>query len=201
MITIGQLSQIFPQTPRSTLNELIEPLNKTLVKIGLNSPVEIAAFLAQVGHESGEFRFVSENLNYSAAGLRATFRKYFATQTLAEAYARQPQRIANRVYANRMGNGPEASGDGWLYRGGGYLQITGKRNYTALAKWLGKTVPETISYVRTTAGAIESAAWFWLENGLKALSNDMEALTRRINGGVNGLAHRLELYNRAVAVL
>lgn len=162
-----------------------------------------AAFIGQTAHESGNFRVVVENLNYSQAGLRATFGKYFPSDKLAAAYARQPQKIANRVYANRMSNGSEASGDGWKYRGKGLIQITGKANHMAFAKWAGMTLDEAVDHMLTPHGAVQSAVWFWVSNGLHAYADkgDMLTLTKRINGGTNGLQDRVDQYAKAKKAL
>lgn len=204
-ITAKQLDDIMPSVGLSTVQKFVPGLNKMFAKYGINTEYRVAAFLAQVGHESGEFTAVKENLNYSAVALRKVFPKYFPSDALANAYARKPERIANRVYANRMGNGTEASGDGYKYRGRGLIQLTGKNNYTAFAKYVGMTVDQAIAYLETTEGAVESAAWFWHTNGLNALADrgpgSFTQVTQRINGGQNGAAHRLQLYNRALSIL
>jgi putative chitinase len=156
-----------------------------------------AHFFAQCAHESGNFKAFSENLNYGAKGLRGIFGKYFPTDALAKAYERQPQKIANRVYANRMGNGDEASGDGWKYRGRGPLQLTGKNNYRAFGKYIGREqeVLDNPDLVATELG-FESALWFFDANKLWSICdqgiNDAAilALTKRINGGTHGLDDR-----------
>jgi putative chitinase len=163
------------------------------------SPNRAAHFFAQTAHESGNFKAFSENLNYSAKGLRGIFRKYFPTDALAKAYERQPQKIANRVYANRMGNGDEASGEGWLYRGRGPLQLTGKNNYRAFGKYIGREqeILDNPDLVATELG-FESALWFFDANKLWSICdqgiNDAAilALSARINGSKNphGLADR-----------
>jgi putative chitinase len=165
------------------------------------TPVRAAHFFAQTAHETGEYKLFSENLNYSAAGLQGTFGKYFPG-TLEESYARQPEKIANRVYADRMGNGNEASGDGWKYRGRGALQLTGKANYKAFADYLKKPeIMETPDLVATTY-AFESAMFFFDKNKLWSICDQgvneaaILALTKRINGGTNGLDHRKLLTNK-----
>lgn len=155
-----------------------------------------AHFFAQCAHESGNWKATSENLNYSAQGLMGIFRKYFPNAALANAYARQPQKIANRVYANRMGNGPESSGDGWKYRGRGFLQLTGHDNYKAFSTYISR--PDVMENPDLVAGelAIESALWFFDRNKLWSICdqgiNDaaITALTKRINGGTHGLDDR-----------
>ena len=163
---------------------------------GIDTPLRKAHFLAQVAHESGGFKFVVENLNYSASVLYNVFRKYFPNLDIANEYTRQQEKIANKVYANRMGNGNEESGDGWKYRGRGALQLTGKNNYTAFAKYLDR--PEILDNpdLVATEYAFESAMFFFDRNNLWSIcdkgidSNTMTKLTRRINGGTNGLEHR-----------
>jgi putative chitinase len=160
------------------------------------SPHRAAHFFAQTAHESGGFKAFSENLNYGAKGLRSIFREYFPTDAMAKAYERQPKKIANRVYANRMGNGDEASGDGWKYRGRGALQLTGKANYQAFADYIGR--PEVVNDPDLVAGELcfESALWFFDKNKLWSICdqgiNDAAilALTKRINGGTHGLDDR-----------
>jgi putative chitinase len=165
------------------------------------TPVRAAHFFAQTAHETGEYKLFTENLNYSASGLQGVFGKYFPGN-LEESYARNPEKIANRVYADRMGNGNEASGDGWKYRGRGALQLTGKSNYKAFADYLGKPeIMETPDLVSTTY-AFESAMFFFDRNKLWSICdqgvNDASilALTKRINGGTNGLDHRKQLTNK-----
>ena len=160
------------------------------------SPRRAAHFFAQTAHESGNFKAFSENLNYGAKGLLGIFRKYFPTEALARAYERQPQKIANRVYANRMGNGDEASGDGWKFRGRGALQLTGKSNYQAFADYIGR--PDVMINPDLVANELcfESALWFFDRNKLWGICdqgvNDASilALTKRINGGTHGLDDR-----------
>jgi predicted chitinase len=167
------------------------------------SKLRLAHFFSQVLHESGCMRFDMENLNYSAKALRAVFGKYFETADQAEKYARQPEKIANRVYADRMGNGSESSGDGWKYRGRGLIQLTGKNNYQAFANWMDDdTIIENPDLVASEY-AVHSAVFFWDRNNLNAIADqdDVRKLTRRINGGDNGLAHRRELLNKANGLL
>ena len=158
------------------------------------TPIRAAHFFAQTAHETGEYKLFSENLNYSAAGLQGTFGKYFPG-TIEESYARNPEKIANRVYADRMGNGNEASGDGWKYRGRGALQLTGKANYQAFSTYLNKPeIMDNPDLVATTY-AFESAMYFFDKNKLWAMCDQgitdaaILAITKRINGGTNGLEH------------
>jgi putative chitinase len=160
------------------------------------SPNRAAHFFAQTAHESGNFKTFSENLNYSAKGLRGTFGKYFPTGLSAQMYARQPQRIANRVYANRMGNGPESSGDGWKFRGRGALQLTGKNNYQAFADYVRRPDIMDNPDIVATELAFESALWFFDKNRLWSICDRgvneaaIVALTRRVNGGLHGIDDR-----------
>ena len=179
-------------------------LEEALPKHGIaDSRLRLAHFFAQVLHESGCMRFDMENLNYSSDALQKVFGKYFTTREEADAYARNPERIANRVYANRMGNGDETSGDGWKYRGRGLIQLTGRSNYKAFADWIGDgrvmDEPDLVS----SEYAVHSAVFFWDRNDLNRLADndDVVGVTTRINGGVNGLAHRRELLNKANGLL
>jgi putative chitinase len=200
-ITQDQLQQLIPKNPR--VDQWCAALNTVLPRYQLDTPKRVAAFIAQCGHESAGFTALKENLNYGASGLLATFKKYFPTQELADSYARQPERIANRVYADRMGNGNEASGDGWRYCGRGLIQLTGKNNYTAFATSIDRPVEEVPAYLETFEGAVESACWFWNTNKLNqyADSGDLDTMTRRINGGLHGIDDRRARYNTALEVL
>jgi predicted chitinase len=184
--------------------QYIDDLEEQLPRYGIaDSRLRLAHFFSQVLHESGSMRFDMENLNYSAKALRAVFGKYFKTQREAEAYAREPEKIANRVYANRMGNRNEESGDGWKYRGRGLIQLTGRSNYRAFAKWIGDDGllddPDRVA----TEYAVHSAVFYWDRHKLNGIADrdDVERLTRRINGGLNGIAHRRELLNKANGLL
>lgn len=204
MVTVELLQKICPKTKRSVLERYIVPLNDTVEYYEITqNPKRLAAFLAQIAHESGGFNFVQENLNYSAKGLMTTFRKYFPTEELAKQYERKPERIANRVYANRMGNGDENSGDGWKFRGRGLIQLTGRHNYTRFAEGLEMSLDDTVAYLETPAGAVSSAGWFWDNNDLNKFcdSGDFITLTKRINGGTIGLADRQHHYEIALHAL
>lgn len=179
---------------------VIDAIPDTAARFGITTPLRLAHFLAQCGHESGGFKATQENLNYSAKGLCGIFRKYFPSVTVAMQYERKPEKIANRVYASRMGNGNEASGEGWKYRGRGYIQLTGKENYKAFDA----TVPEDIISnpdLVATKYALASAAFFFKKNGLWAICDrgaDMgtvTAVTKRVNGGTIGLADRQKHFN------
>jgi putative chitinase len=176
---------------------VIQMIPDTAAKFQINTPLRLAHFLAQCGHESGGFRATQENLNYSAKGLNGIFKKYFPTEASAAAYARNPQKIANKVYANRMSNGDEASGDGFKFRGRGYIQLTGRANYTLFGKAIGEDVtgnPDVVS----GKYALLSAAWFWSNNGLNKLADGgstdavVTTITKRVNGGTIGLADRIK---------
>ncbi len=176
---------------------VIAQIPDTASKFNINTPLRLAHFLAQCGHESGGFKVTSENLNYSAKGLMGIFKKYFPTQALAEAYQRQPQKIANKVYASRMDNGSEASGDGYKFRGRGYIQLTGRANYTAFGKAINEDIANNPDVV-SGKYALLSAAWFWSKNGLNTLADGgasdqvVTSITKRVNGGTIGLADRIK---------
>lgn len=204
MVTLEILQKLCPKTKASILSGYIDPINNVGKYYNMFDNVKrIASFLAQVAHESGGFNFTKENLNYSADGLQKVFGKYFPNADTATAYARQPEKIANKVYANRMGNGDEASGDGYKYCGRGLIQLTGKNNYTKYAAAVKKELTEAVSYLETPAGAVSSAGWFWSTNNLNdyADKGDIIGMTKRINGGTNGLDDRTALYNTALAAM
>ena len=201
-LTAEQLSAILPNNKEIKLWH--DAMVKILPKYEITSKIRLAAFLSQTGHESLDYTILSENLNYSAKGLNTVFAKYFKNAGRdANLYARQPEKIANIVYANRLGNGDPASGDGWKYRGRGIIQLTGYSNYKAFADYIDKTVEETIQYVQTKEGALESAAWFWNSRNINKVADtgDVVAVTRLINGGTHGLADRTKRYNNALKVL
>lgn len=190
-------------TPADTADKWVPWLNMTMLKYDINTLQRQAMFLAQLAHESGSFKHVSENLNYSAEALRRVFKKYFQTDDVALMYARQPEKIANRVYANRMGNGEESSGDGWKYRGRGLIQLTGKDNYAAFSLKANNNALLEPDLVAQPELAAESAGWFWATNDLNKWSDtgDVRAVTRRVNGGFNGLADREAKYNKLIILL
>lgn len=190
-------------TPAERADKWVPWLNMTMLTYEITTPQRQAMFLAQLAHESGGFRFVEENLNYSVEALQRVFKKYFPTDELALMYARQPEKIANRVYANRMGNGEESSGDGWKYRGRGLIQLTGKDNYAAFSLKANNNALLEPDLVAEPELAAMSAGWFWDTNGLNKLSDagDVRAVTRRINGGFNGLADREAKYNKLITIL
>lgn len=204
MITLELLQKICPATKRDKLEQFVDPLNDICEYYEITqSPQRLACFLAQIAHESGGFNFIKENLNYGAKGLMVTFRKYFPTEDLAKQYERKPEKIANKVYANRMGNGPEESGDGWKFCGRGLIQLTGRDNYTRFAEALDLPLDECVAYMETPEGAVSSAGWFWDNNDLNSYCDrgDFVGLTKRINGGIIGLPDRQHHYEVAMKVL
>ena len=179
---------------------VIAQIPDTAAKFEINTPLRLAHFLAQCGHESGGFRLTKENLNYSAKGLNGTFKKYFPTLESATPYERKPEKIANKVYGGRMGNGPESSGDGAKFCGRGYIQLTGKDNYTAFGKSINEDMsanPEKVA----SSYALLSAAWFFNKNGLHKMADGgasdavVTSITKRVNGGTIGLPDRIKHFN------
>jgi len=174
-------------------DNVIAQIPEVMKTFGIDTPVEIAHFLSQCGHESAGFKVVNENLNYSAKGLIGIFKKYFPTQALAEQYQRKPEKIANRVYASRMGNGDEASGEGFKFRGRGFIQLTGKQNYTAFGKSIGVDIAANPDLVATKYPLL-SAAWFFSKNCLAKCKDASDAsvlaITKCVNGGTIGLNDR-----------
>jgi len=204
MVTLDLLTHMCPKTKASVLEGYLEPLNTVAEYYDMNvNPARLAGFLAQTAHESGGYTAIKENLNYSAKGLRGTFGKYFTNDEIANQYAKKPERIANRVYANRMSNGPEESGDGYRFCGRGLIQLTGRANYTKFAADLGMSLEDTIAYLETPNGAVASAGWFWDNNKLNQYcdSGDFVTLTKRINGGTIGLEDRKHHYELAMHYL
>lgn len=172
-------------------------------RFSIDSPLRLAMFLAQCGVESRGFTAVVENLNYSAAALLRTWPSHFSGEADARALERKPELIANRVYANRMGNGPESSGDGWRFRGQGLIQLTGRANFAACSRGLGLDLVATPELLREPRYAALSAGWFWQTRALNAFADraDVVGATKKINGGTNGLAQRRARYEWAAAVL
>lgn len=204
ILTKEKLNKLIPKNPY--LDHWFNALDQLLPDYQIDTPRRVAAFIAQCSHESGEFRIIRENLNYRWQSLRKLFPRYFPTDELAQQYASMPNKqeaIANRIYANRMGNGPENSGDGYLYRGRGLIQLTGKENYSWFAASLGISVQEATEYLETFEGATQSACWFWETNNLNqwADKDDILTLTKRINGGTIGLEDRIKHYEHAKEVL
>lgn len=201
VLSLDTVKSLFPKHKDPA--GLCNALTTVLPKYDITGTERIACFLAQCGHESAGFTALIENLNYSSDGLCKTWPKRFTAAT-AGAYNRNPEKIANKVYCDRMGNGSETSGDGWKYRGRGAIQLTGKDNYTKFAKSCGKTIDEAVAYCETLEGAIASAAFFWRENNLNTRfvdKKDFEGLTKAINGGLTGLADRKHHYDAAKKLL
>jgi putative chitinase len=200
-LTVSQLKQMVPGITHA--DHWIEAFDQLLPDYEINTPKRVAAFIAQCAHESGGFRFLKENLNYKAESLMKTFPKYFSDRDTANAYAKQPAKIANRVYANRMGNGDEASGDGFKYCGRGLIQLTGKSNYSWFAASLEISPEEASAYLETFEGAAQSACWFWESNNLnvEADAGDIKKMTKKINGGYIGLDDRIKHYEHALHIL
>ena len=200
-LTKQQLKQLLPKNPY--IDQWHHALSQLLPDYEINTPQRIAAFIAQCAHESGNFIFLSENLNYKPESLVKIFHKYFPTIESTNGYAKNPQKIANKIYANRMGNGDEASGDGYKYRGRGLIQLTGKTNYTWFAASLEISPEEAAEYTQTFEGAAQSGCWFWETNKLNqfADSGDILTMTKRINGGTIGLEDRKKHYAHALHVL
>jgi putative chitinase len=203
-LTLDQLRQLLPKNPY--VENWHQALSQLFPDYGIDTPQRMAAFIAQCAHESANFMVLKENLNYRAATLRKIFPKYFPDDAIANDYASRPNKqeaIANKVYANRMGNGDEASGDGFRYCGRGLIQLTGKSNYSWFAASIEITVEEASEYLQTFEGAAQSACWFWETNNLNqwADKGDILTLTKRINGGTIGLKDRIKHYNHALHVL
>jgi putative chitinase len=198
--TKEQLKDMIPKNPY--VDQWFEAISEILPEYEITTPQRVAAFLAQCAHESGGFVFLKENLNYKAASLRRVFPKYFPDDAIAAQYAGKGEMIANRVYANRMGNGPEESGDGFRYCGRGLIQLTGKNNYTFFAGSLDIPVEEASEYLQTFEGAVQSACFFWEQNKLNqwADKGDILTLTKRINGGTIGLEDRIKHYEHALHI-
>ena len=199
-ITQEQLGACIGNNPY--LDHWTNALNKLLPDYGIDTPQRVAAFIAQAAHESGGFTALHENLNYRPETLQKVFPKYFSTADLANQYAHNQEAIANRVYANRMGNGDEASGDGFRYCGRGLIQLTGKQNYQSFADSIETPVEQVPDFLQTFEGAVQSACWFWENNNLNqyADSGDILTMTKRINGGTIGLEDRQKHYNQALQV-
>jgi putative chitinase len=185
---------------------VIAQIPDTAAKFEINTPLRLAHFLAQCGHESGGFRLTKENLNYSAKGLNGTFKKYFPTLDSAVPYERKPEKIANKVYGGRMGNGPESSGDGAKFCGRGYIQLTGKDNYTSFGKSINEDICSSPEKVASNY-ALLSAAWFFNKNGLHKMADGgasdavVTSITKRVNGGTIGLPDRIKHFKEYYSLL
>lgn len=192
MINATKLSTKVPAPVMVEISSIIEKFNMT-------NPLRLAHFLAQAAHESGNFKFLKENLNYSADSLLRVFPKYFKDKATADKYARRPEKIANKVYGSRMGNGDEASGDGFKFRGRGYIQLTGKDNYKAFSNFIGEDCVANPDLVSDKYPLV-SASWFFDKNNLwticdrGATDEVVTAVTKRVNGGVNGIADRISKF-------
>ena len=205
MITSEQFKHLFPRAQDH--QGWVDAMNNVFPTYNINTPARVAAFLAQCGHESGGWTVFEENLYYSAQGLTKIFPKYFPTIESAAVFAKKPEMIANKIYANRMGNGAPESGDGYRFRGRGPIQLTGRSNYTAFAKemfedW--QNVVDNPDWVTADRDfALMSAIWFWNKNGLnkEADAGDIKTMTRKINGGYIGLEDRIKHYNEAIHLL
>jgi len=211
ILTPIRLLEICPVSIRSKLNlqDICDEFNRIFnIQVDdstdINTLNRVSGFIAQCAHESGEFRFLEENLNYSAEGLVKTFPRHFPNIESALEYTRKPQKIADKVYANRMNNGSEASGDGWRFRGRGFIQLTGRWNYTRCAQGIHVDIVKDPDYLLTIRGATDSAYWFWTTNKRLNESADKDnivLMTRIVNGGTNGLEHRTKIYEKAKEVL
>tara|TARA_R110000868_G_scaffold163515_3_gene395759 strand:+ start:763 stop:1533 length:771 start_codon:yes stop_codon:yes gene_type:complete len=201
MLTVDQIKQICTGTKNPI--DLTNTLNQVLPTYKIDTKLRVAAFLAQCGHESCQFNVLKENLNYSSTALRTVWPSRFTSDEMAAPYHRKPEMIANKVYCDRMGNGSEASGEGYKFRGRGAIQLTGKQNYTKFAESINKTLDETVAYCETFEGAIASACYYWTVNNLNtyADSGDFVTLTKKINGGTNGLQDRQKHYDHALELI
>jgi putative chitinase len=199
--TLDKFKAIVTGNPNAA--DWYEALCIILPDYDINTVPRVAAFMAQTAHESGNYRAIKENLNYRAESLCKVWPRYFPNIEIARQYAQQPEKIANRAYANRMGNGDEASGDGWKFCGRGLIQLTGKSNYERYAESLEISLDEASEHLTTFEGCVQSAAWFWEANNLNqwADKGDILTLTKRINGGTIGLEDRIKHYNHAMHVL
>lgn len=201
VVSLDIFNMLFPGNKTAALIQAV--FVKYFTQYEINTTNRRAGFLAQCAHESNNFTIKEENLNYSSDGLLKVFPKYFTNKGISDSYAKQPEKIANRVYANRMGNGNETSGDGYKYRGRGYIQLTGKDNYSAFAKFKNITLDECVNYLSTIEGAVESALWYWNTHNLNKYcdNDDILGMTKAINGGTIGLDDRTAKYNKFKAVL
>lgn len=203
MLTKAQLKQVLPKNPY--VDQWHHALEQLLPDYDITSPQRIAAFVAQCSHESGGFMVLKENLNYKPAALTRLFHKYFPTEELASQYCAKPNKqeaIANRIYASRMGNGDESSGDGFRFCGRGLIQLTGRSNYQNFADSLEMNINDVPEYLATFEGAAQSACWFWETNRLNRFvdNNDFRGLTKAINGGYIGLQDREHHYALALQI-
>lgn len=200
----SQIRKIMPNAKNERVIEFVLSFNKWADVFGINTPLRVCGYLSQVATETGELKATEENLNYSIEGLLKTFPKYFKSREIAERYAHKPEKIANLVYANRMGNGNEASGDGWKYKGRGYLGTTGFWNYQRYAQstYCNGDLMSHPEWLAKQPGCQKSAMFFWLDNNLNRFADkeDIRGLSKAVNGGWNGLANRLLYWRRAKKV-
>lgn len=200
MITAEQLRAAVPGTGQANIDIYLPMLNELLPQYDVTTPARIAGFIAQIAVESGKLAKTTENLNYSSVGLARVFAKHFTVEEFVT-FAGQPERIANRVYANRLGNGPEESGDGWRFRGRGLIQVTGRANYTAYSRDTYKDDSCVLSPERLAQplDAVRSALWYWRRNNLNVLADmqDIRQMSLRVNGGLNGYDDRRYFYEKA----
>jgi putative chitinase len=201
MLTRNELVGVMPGAA-GMADRVVPALDAAMQRFDIGSPARRAAFLAQLAHESGELQRWTENLGYRWQRLRQVFPKYFRTDAEAQPFDRKPERIANRVYGGRMGNGPEASGDGWRYRGRGPIQLTGKDNYRTCGEAIGIDLVNEPERLETPEAGCLAAAWFWASRGLNTVADagDFVTITKRINGGLIGLEHRTAVWKRAKEV-
>ena len=201
ILTQDQLAKIIPGNPY--VDHWYHALEQALPDYDINTPKRVASFLAQCAHESGEFRALKENLNYKAESLVRVWPRYFPDMATAQRYAHNQEMIANRAYANRMGNGPEESGDGWRFCGRGLIQLTGRNNYQAFADSIETNINDVPDYLATFEGAVQSACWFWESNNLNqyADAGDILTMTKKINGGTLGLDDRKKHYEHALQIM
>ena len=204
IIVESQIRRIMPNVKEARVKEFVKCFNEWSDRFGISTPLRFVHFIAQIAHESGEFKSMEENLNYSADGLLRVFPKYFTKETAAQ-YARKPEKIANKVYANRMGNGNEASGDGWRFKGRGAIGTTGRDNYKAYAdsEFCVGDLMNHPEWLAQSPGCYKSAMYFWWKNGLNQIADtdDVVKVTKRVNGGINGLAQRQYYYRMAKRVM
>ena len=201
IITSDKLKLLIPTNKH--IDEWCSSLNKILPQYEINTPKRIAMFIAQCAHESGDFTVLTEDLHYRSEALMHSWPSRFPTVMIADQYAMQPEKIANRAYADRMGNGNEASGDGWKFRGKGLIQVTGHDNTTNFAKSKNMTLEQATAYLLTYDGTVESGCWYWKVNNINPWCDvgNVEKVTQIINGGYNGLENRKSKYAQAIKVL
>lgn len=202
IIQLDQLKSLYETTPEQTLQKYIQPLNDVMEKYEINTNNRIAMFLGQIGEESGGLVITEENLNYRPERLTAVFPSYFRL-TNPVPYSHNPEKLANYVYANRMGNGPPSSGDGYRYRGRGFIQLTGYDNYKMFADDHDMNIEDAVSFLETAEGACESAGWYWNKHNCNEPSDDGDyvKVTKIINGGEINLNRRKELFEEALLLL